>query len=98
MLFSSADYPLYLAAVFFLYGLSRQGGRGVGLIARVALMTALGDVVYLLLVKATAALWDPIGGPLLALVTGQGAAPLWHYAVGAGVLGGSVLLGVRGGA
>ena len=102
MLFSSADYPLYLAAVFFLYGLSRQGGRGVGLIARVALMTALGDVVYLLLVKDTAALWDPIGGPLLTLVTGQSGTlawpPLWHYAVGAGVLGGSVLLGVRGGA
>jgi alginate O-acetyltransferase complex protein AlgI len=114
MLFTSADYPLFLAAVFFLYGLGRHAvpalgggwrsyltGPWLAALARIAVMLVLGDVVYLLLVKDTALLWDPIGGPLLRLVTSgaAGAAPpWWHYLVGTGVLASAVATGYRGGA
>jgi D-alanyl-lipoteichoic acid acyltransferase DltB (MBOAT superfamily) len=117
MLFTSADYPLFLAAVFFLYGLGRHAVPTVGggwrsyltgpwlaALARLAVMLVLGDVVYLLLVKDTARLWDPIGGPILQLVTARvsdapAAAPAWwHYLAGSAVLAGAVGLGYRGGA
>jgi hypothetical protein len=70
MLFSSPQYPLFLAAVFLLYGLARAG-RWPAAIARLALMTLLGDVIYLLLCRDTTPLWDPIGGLFYPLVTGN---------------------------
>ncbi len=75
MLFSSADFPVFLVAVFWLYALVGAGpdarpGREP---ARAALALALGDVVYLLLCKRADRLWDPLGPALAALV---GAAPL----------------------
>ena len=69
MLFSSPQYPLFLAAVFLLYGLARTG-RWPAAITRVALMTLLGDLIYLLLCRDTTRLWDPIGGLFYPLVTG----------------------------
>jgi len=74
MLFSSADYPVFLVAVFLLYALVGAGphpgsGRELG---RVTLALALGDVVYLLLCKRPDRLWDPLGPSLSALV---GASP-----------------------
>src|SRR5215208_6436793 len=100
MLFSSAGYPVFLAAVFFLYGLSRNG-RWPGALARMALMLLLGDIVYLLLVKQPASLWDPIGGLALRAVTATAAgsdwAPWWHYLVGSAVVTGAVALGLRAG-
>src|SRR6185436_21037213 len=70
MLFSSPDYPVYLIAVFFLYGLARWG-RGAGAAwARIAVMVLLGDVVFMLVAKDPDALWDPIGGPLIRIAVG----------------------------
>ena len=68
MLFSSPQYPLFLAAVFFLYGLARTG-RWPASIARVALMLLLADVVYVLLTHDVGTLWDPVGGTVLAWIT-----------------------------
>ena len=62
MLFSSPQYPLFLAAVFFLYGLARTG-RWPASIARVALMLLLADVVYVLLTHDVGTLWDPVEEP-----------------------------------
>jgi D-alanyl-lipoteichoic acid acyltransferase DltB (MBOAT superfamily) len=70
MLFSSPQYPLFLAAVFLLYGLARSG-RWPAAIARLALMTLLADLIYLLLCRDTTRLWDPIGGLFYPLVTGN---------------------------
>ena len=70
MLFTSADYPLFLAAVFFLYALGRRSPVRDGWswwwlsFLRLAVLVVLGDIVYLLLAKDTAQLWDPIGGPV----------------------------------
>ena len=70
MLFSSPQYPLFLAAVFLLYGLARAG-RWPATLARLALMTLIGDLIYLLLCRDTTRLWDPIGGLFYPLVTGN---------------------------
>jgi D-alanyl-lipoteichoic acid acyltransferase DltB (MBOAT superfamily) len=69
MLFSSPDYPLFLIAVFFLYALARWGNTGIAGWARLGVMVLLGDIVFMLVAKDTHALWDPIGGVLLRLVT-----------------------------
>jgi D-alanyl-lipoteichoic acid acyltransferase DltB (MBOAT superfamily) len=94
MLFSSPDYPLFLIAVFFLYALARWGGPRlgrVGVIARVAVMVLLGDVVFMLVAKDPRALWDPIGGVLIRLVVDDAS---WSTAmVGPWVVGTVVLLG-----
>lgn len=68
VLFSSPDYPVFLIAVFFLYGLARWGGLWW---ARAAVMVLLADVIFLLVAKDTTKLWDPIGGILLALAGDQ---------------------------
>ncbi len=98
MLFSSPDYPLFLIAVFFLYGLARWGGPG-GTWARLAVMILLGDVVFMLVAKDPDTLWDPIGGILLRLAANEPRDwPPWlfvHWAIGAGVLAGSIVLGKR---
>ena len=65
MLFSNPDYPVFLIAVFLLYGLSRFGGAVGTRIARACVMVLLGDVVFLLLAKDPDQLWDPLGGLLL---------------------------------
>lgn len=77
MLFSSPQYPLFLAAVFFLYGLARTG-RWPASIARVALMLLLADVVYVLLTHDVGTLWDPIGGTVLAWITDTPAPAAWR--------------------
>jgi D-alanyl-lipoteichoic acid acyltransferase DltB (MBOAT superfamily) len=101
MLFSSPDYPLFLIAVFFLYALARWGGPRLAW-ARIAVMVLLGDVIFLLVAKDPGTLWDPIGGVLLRLVTGElrwSAATIshWasHWAIGAAVLGGALAIGRR---
>ena len=94
MLFSSPQYPLFLAAVFFLYGLSRSG-RWPGSLARLALMVLLGDVVYVLLTHEVASLWDPIGGVVLAIVSDTPMPSLARMPVGLAVLGGAVYLGLQ---
>jgi D-alanyl-lipoteichoic acid acyltransferase DltB (MBOAT superfamily) len=99
MLFSSPDYPLFLIAVFFLYALARWGGPRLAW-ARIAVMVLLGDVVFLLVAKDPDTLWDPIGGALLRLATGEArwpAAMLGHWALGAAVLGGALAIGRRHG-
>ena len=90
MLFTSPHYPLFLAAVFLLYGLSRSG-RWPGVIARVALMTLLGDVVFLLLTHDVASLWDPIGGLAFSGLPDATPPALWRLPIGM-----AVLAGVRG--
>ncbi len=94
MLFSSPQYPLFLAAVFFLYGLARTG-RWPGSIARVLLMVVLGDLVYVLLTHEVASLWDPIGGVALSLLIDAPAPELWRLPLGLFVLGGSIRLGLN---
>jgi D-alanyl-lipoteichoic acid acyltransferase DltB (MBOAT superfamily) len=97
MLFSSPDYPLFLIAVFFLYALARWGGPQLAW-ARIAVMVLLGDVVFLLVAKDPDALWDPIGGGLLRLATGElrwSPVLAWHWAIGAAVLGGALAIGRR---
>ncbi len=99
MLFSSPDYPIFLIAVFFLYGLARWGGRQHAW-ARYAVMVLLGDIVFLLVAKNPDVLWDPIGGTLLRLVGGAHDWPpelLLRYAVGGVVLGGAISIGRRHG-
>lgn len=101
MLFSSPDYPLFLGAVFFLYGMSRSRGH-LGAGARVALMLLLGDLLFLLVGKRTDTLWDPVGGVLFTWLAGSGEhghalAPLWQYVVGTGVLVAGVAFGQRRG-
>ena len=88
MLFSSPDYPLFLIAVFFLYALARGRPRR-GRLARVALMVLLGDLVFLLVAKDPDALWDPIGGALLAAGAAGGSDDAgrgrrWSLALGVG--------------
>ncbi len=97
MLFSSPDYPVFLIAVFFLYGLARHGGTASGAGARGALMLLLGDIVFMLVAKDPDTLWDPIGGPLLRLVTG-GDWPTWvfgHWLIGGAVVVGAIYVGRR---
>jgi D-alanyl-lipoteichoic acid acyltransferase DltB (MBOAT superfamily) len=100
MLFSSPDYPVFLIAVFFLYGLARWGG-GAFEWARVALMVLLVDVVYLLVAKDTAALWDPLGGVLLRLASDEPIPwtdELGPWVCGLLVLGCAIAIGRRFGA
>jgi alginate O-acetyltransferase complex protein AlgI len=110
MQFSSADYPVFLGAVFFLYGLARAGSWP-GAIGRWALMLLLGDLVYLLLAKNVGALWDPLGGVIYHLLAQASAPteadavaialarpPIWHYVVGLAVVVGFARLGYRGAA
>ena len=97
MLFSSPDYPVFLIAVFFLYGLARWGRGGTSPWARGALMLLLGDIVFMLVAKDPDTLWDPIGGPLLRLVTG-GEWPSWafgHWLIGGLVVAGAIYVGRR---
>ena len=104
MLFSNPDYPVFLLAVFFLYGLSRQAGP-LGRWASAAVMLVLGDVVFMLIAKDPDALWDPFGGALLRLATAGGTTsdawrewpPMlaWHWAIGAVLLAGAVAIGRR---
>jgi len=103
MLFSNPDYPIFLIAVFFLYGLSRYGGPSQRW-ARIVLMLLLGDLVFMLVAKDPNALWDPIGGVLYRLATWGGHHPAWdwpprifvQWGVGLGVLGGAIVIGRRG--
>ncbi len=97
MLFSNPDYPIFLGAIFFLYGMSRSRGH-LGAGSRVALMLLLGDLLFLLVSKRTQTLWDPVGGVLYTLLAGGAEegprlAPLWQYVVGTAVLAGGVALG-----
>jgi alginate O-acetyltransferase complex protein AlgI len=105
MLFSNPDYPLFLLAVFFLYALSRFGGRA-GLVGRLLAMVVLGDIAFVLLAKDPDMLWDPLGNALLRSVADTDPArpidwPLatlaWHWAVGLAALGGGLVAGWRGG-
>ena len=103
MLFSSADYPLFLGAVFFLYALSRMGAWP-GVLARWAVMLLLGDLVFVLLTKDVTALWDPLGGGLYRLIV-DGSDPTsalppiewWKFIVGAVVTVGGLSTGYWGG-
>ncbi|HEY0992883.1 MAG TPA: MBOAT family O-acyltransferase, partial [Kofleriaceae bacterium] len=100
MLFSSPDYPVFLIAVFFLYALARWGGSRFAW-ARIAVMVALGDVVFMLVAKDPDALWDPIGGALIRLAIGERRWPaplLARWALGLAVLLGALALGRRGAA
>ena len=101
MLFSSPDYPLFLIAVFFLYALARWGGPRMAW-ARIAVMVLLGDVVFMLVAKDPDALWDPIGGVLIRLATGEAdwsraaVVPLAeHWTIGTALLVGAVAIGRR---
>jgi len=96
--FSSADYPLFLIAVFAIYALTRHGGAA-GRVARLAVIVLLGDLVYLLLTKDVGTLWDPLGGLAFGSIAQDTAhAPWWQLVVGGAVLGGAIWLGLRHGA
>jgi D-alanyl-lipoteichoic acid acyltransferase DltB (MBOAT superfamily) len=102
MLFSSPDYPVFLIAVFFLYGLARWGRGAEGALGRIGVMVLLGDIVFMLVAKDPDTLWDPIGGPLLRLAAGDqhGWSP-WlvaRWLVGGALLRGAILAGERGAA
>jgi D-alanyl-lipoteichoic acid acyltransferase DltB (MBOAT superfamily) len=102
MLFSSPDYPVYLLAVFFLYGLARWGRGARASWARIAVMVLLGDVVFMLVAKDPDTLWDPIGGPLLRLAAGDAhdwpPVLLVRWLAGGAVLGGAIYAGRHGAA
>jgi alginate O-acetyltransferase complex protein AlgI len=99
MLFSSPDYPLFLIAVFLLYGLARRWSW-----PRAVLMLLLGDAIFLLVSKNTGTLWDPLGGAVFRGVAylGNGPAPVWptslawQWPIGAAVLAAAIVFGVRG--
>jgi D-alanyl-lipoteichoic acid acyltransferase DltB (MBOAT superfamily) len=97
MLFSSPDYPVFLIAVFFLYALARWGDPAWSGWGRIAVMVLLGDVVFLVVAKDPAALWDPIGGILLGLAADD--AHAWspglvvQWVIGGGLLAGAVTAG-----
>ena len=102
MNFSSAEYPVFLIAVFFLYfGLRVE--RGVIAWARMLFLLLLGDLVYLVLSRNLDSLWDPFGAIVLGLISPGGYAELgadvgfgWlavKYTIGTGVFVGSVFLG-----
>ena len=93
MLFTSPHYPLFLAAVFLLYGLARSG-RWPGVIARLALMLVLGDVVWLSFTHDTARLWDPLGGLAFGALPDASFPPWWRLPLGLGAFAGAVYLGV----
>jgi alginate O-acetyltransferase complex protein AlgI len=97
MLFTSPHYPLFLAAVFLLYGLSRSG-RWPGVVARLALMTLLGDVVWLLLTHDVGTLWDPMGALAFGFLPEANFPAWWQLPIGAGALAAGVYAGVRGAA
>jgi D-alanyl-lipoteichoic acid acyltransferase DltB (MBOAT superfamily) len=100
MLFTSPDYPVFLAAVFFLYGLARAGSWP-GVIGRWAIMLLLADLVFLLLAKDVGTLWDPLGGLVFHFLAEESAPvgqtigwpPWWHFIVGLGVLAGFARVG-----
>ncbi|MFT3699471.1 MAG: MBOAT family O-acyltransferase [Kofleriaceae bacterium] len=97
MLFSNPDYPVFLVAVFFLYALSR-GVDPLGKVARIAIMLLLGDVVFLLVAKDPALLWDPLGNVVFSIASGRPIeVDVVQWLVGAGVFGGCVWIGVRAG-
>jgi alginate O-acetyltransferase complex protein AlgI len=98
LLFSSPDYPLFLGAVFLLYGVARSQGH-LGAAARIALMLVLADTIFLLVSKRPQTLWDPVGGVVLTLLAENTAAlpPWWHYALGTAVLALGVAVGQRHG-
>jgi alginate O-acetyltransferase complex protein AlgI len=101
VLFSSPDYPLFLGAVFFLYGMARSRGH-LGAASRIALMLLLGDLLFLLVAKRPETLWDPVGGVLFTLLAGSAErghelAPWWQYVSGAAVLAAGVAWGRRRG-
>jgi D-alanyl-lipoteichoic acid acyltransferase DltB (MBOAT superfamily) len=103
MLFSSADYPLFLVAVFLLYALVGAGARPTrpAEAARIALALALGDVIYLLLCKRSERLWDPLGPALTALLGASSWRALlvpaaWlRFGLGLATFAGSLTLGRR---
>src|SRR5437016_1880183 len=98
MLFSSAEYPIFLIAVFFMYGLLRAG-RWPAAVARLGLLLLLGDLVYLLLAKDAGSLWDPAGAYAFGALS-KHASPL-HSApellCGLATFVGGVVLGIRRG-
>ncbi len=98
MLFSDPDYPVFLIAVFFLYGLARWGGPQM-VWARLAVMVLLGDVVFMLVAKDPDVLWDPIGGTLLRLAAGRGNDwPPWliaQFVIGGALLATAIAVGRR---
>jgi alginate O-acetyltransferase complex protein AlgI len=101
VLFSSPDYPLFLGAIFFLYGMSRSRGH-LGAGSRLALMLLLGDLLFLLVAKKPETLWDPVGGLLYTLLAGSAEeghrlAPLGQYVAGTAVLAAGIALGKRHG-
>src|SRR6476661_6695566 len=102
MLFSSPDYPIFLLAVFFAYVLARRYDWARGL-----LLVLLGDLVFVLVSKDPATLWDPLGGTLYRLAMlgdPTGPAPtwpasiMWQWPIGMAVLVGAMLLGRTRGA
>jgi D-alanyl-lipoteichoic acid acyltransferase DltB (MBOAT superfamily) len=96
--FSSADYPLFLIAVFAAYALTRADGW-LGRGARVAILLLLGDLLYLLLTKDVATLWDPLGALTFhRIALDASIAPPWRLAIGAGVAAGAIWFGHRHGA
>jgi D-alanyl-lipoteichoic acid acyltransferase DltB (MBOAT superfamily) len=103
MVFSSPEYPAFLLAVFFMYLLMRQQGL-TNLVARLALLLLLGDLVYLLVVKDVRQLWDPLGYAVYSAYAGalgQVATPPrpWlHLTAGGLVFALTVAVGLRGGA
>src|SRR5512140_101976 len=98
MLFSSAEYPIFLIAVFFIYRLLRAG-RWPAALARLGLLLLLGDLVYLLLCKNVGNLWDPAGALLFGRLAKDPPplrAPL-ELCTGLLVFVGGVLAGLRRG-
>jgi alginate O-acetyltransferase complex protein AlgI len=101
--FSSAEYPVFLIAVFFLYfGLRVE--RGVIAWARLLFLLLLGDLVYLVLSRNLDSLWDPFGAIVLGLISpgntevdpALSVSVAWlicKYLIGTGVFVGSVFLG-----
>jgi D-alanyl-lipoteichoic acid acyltransferase DltB (MBOAT superfamily) len=100
MLFSSPDYPPFLIAVFFLYALARWGSAAHAW-ARIAMMVLLADIVFLLIAKDPNLVWDPVGGMLCKLATGNPEyydVPLWlaaRWAIGSALLVGMIVVGRR---
>ncbi|MEI8257753.1 MAG: MBOAT family O-acyltransferase, partial [Deltaproteobacteria bacterium] len=99
MIFASADYAVFLVAVFALAALVLEVHGARSALAWVAALL-LGDLIFLLVAKNLPSLWDPVGTLVFGMLARN--APRAHgvvrFALGTGAFALGAVAGARGGA